>query len=107
MPSVNATTVISVTATLDAHRKFNSETKLYKRWAVLNLTLALLFATLTVASDFLLREGLASAEDFDFGVFMMLYRGVTWTGTILWMVNAVANLWSMDRAEKPREIVHG
>ena len=104
MPSVNATTVISVTATtIDAHRKLNSETKHYKRWAVLNLTLALLFATLTVACDFLLRDGLASAEDFDFGVFMMLYRGVTWTGTILWMVNAVANLWSMDRVEKPRE----
>ena len=104
MPSVNATTVISVTATTtDAHRKLNSETKHYKRWAVLNLTLALLFATLTVACDFLLRDGLASAEDFDFGVFMMLYRGVTWTGTILWMVNAVANLWSMDRVEKPRE----
>ena len=65
-------------------------------------TQALLFATLTVACDFLLRDGLASVEDIDFGAFMRLYRIVTWTGTILWMINAVANLWSMDRVEEPR-----
>ena len=102
MPSVKATTIISIKATLDAKRSLNSETKHCKRWAVLNLTLALLFASLTVACDFLLRDGLASVEDFDFGAFMGLYRGVTWTGAILWVVNAVANLWSSDVVEKPR-----
>ena len=96
------TTIIRVTATVNAHRTSRSGTKHFKRWAILNLTLGLLFATLTVACDFVMRDGLASVEDLDFGAFMMLYRGVTWTGTILWVINAVTNLCSMDRVENPR-----
>ena len=96
------TTIIRVTTTVDAPRSSNLGTKHFKRWAILNLTLALLFAALTVACDCVLRDGLASVKDLDFGTFMMLYRGVTWTGTMLWVVNAVTNLCSMDRVENPR-----
>ena len=99
---LNATAIISVTTTTDTNRTFNFGTKHYKIWAILNLLLALIFATVTVACDFLLRDGLASVEDFDFEAFMGMYRGVAWIGTIFWMINAIANLWSMDRVGKPR-----